>query len=354
MAEQIVNLDDTRYQVQPKLIHPHPSWEAGGLMEYLCSMYGKKMLTGQQIGVTMTPPELDLLYEYTGKYPAVAGFDFMDYSPSRAERGRVCRDTDLAVDWWREGGIVTFCWHWNAPKDLIDLPPNAAWNSGFYTKATTFDVAKGMSDPASEEYHLLLRDIDVIAGQLKVLQKAKVPVLWRPLHEASGGWFWWGAKGPQPCIALWKLMYERMTKHHGLDNLIWVWNGQHGDWYPGDEYVDIIGEDIYSPECDYSSQKERFHTAEKYSTARKIIALSENGVIPDPDEMLKDGVPWAWNCTWYGSFVFREEGGRRFYSNQYTELAQLIKTYQHPLTVTREELPVWKEYMKSSSDVSKL
>ncbi|GIO87116.1 hypothetical protein J25TS5_40480 [Paenibacillus faecis] len=337
---------DPKFQVEPLLVHPDASPETRGLMRYLCSIYGRSMLTGQQIGVLSTP-ELDLIHEVTGRYPAVAGFDFMNYSPSRVERGATCRDTDLAIDWWKNrGGIVTFCWHWNAPKDLIDLPPDRTWGSGFYTKATTFDVKKAMANTGSEEYRLILRDIDAIAVELKRLADARVPVLWRPLHEASGGWFWWGAKGPEPCIALWKLMYHRLTYEHGLNHLIWVWNGQHADWYPGDEFVDIIGEDIYAPVRDYSSQQERFRTAESYTQTPKIIAMSENGVVPDPDRVAEDGTPWAWNCTWYGTFVYREEDGRLAYSEEYTELEQLRKTYRHPRTITLEELPDWEEWMK--------
>lgn len=342
-----------RFEVSPELINSNASEGARRLMSYLCSIYGRRMLTGQQIGVGSTP-EFDILHEVTGKYPAVGGFDFMNYSPSRVERGAECQDTDLAMDWWGRGGVVTFCWHWNAPKDLVDLPPDRTWGSGFYTKATTFDIQHAMSNPDSEDYRLIIRDIDAICKELKRLEDAEIPVLWRPLHEASGGWFWWGAKGPEPYIALWKLMYERMTNHHGLNNLIWVWNGQHKDWYPGDSWVDIIGEDIYPPASDYSSQSERFHTAESYTNARKIIALTENGVVPDPDLMLQDECPWAWNCTWYGEFVYTKKGDERVYSEQYTDEQQLNKTYAHPFTITLDELPdlkTWDAEGKGISDV---
>lgn len=330
------------YTVEPTLVNPKADANARRLMTYLCDIYGSRILTGQQIGVESTP-ELDILHEVTGKYPAVYGFDFMNYSPSRTERGSECSDTDIAIDWWKSGGIVTFCWHWNAPKDLIDLPPDKTWGSGFYTKATTFDIQQAMDHPESEEYQLLLRDMDAIALQLKRLQDAGVPVLWRPLHEASGGWFWWGARGADPCIRLWKLMYDRLTNLHELNNLIWVWNGQHADWYPGDEFVDIIGEDLYPSARDYSSQKEHFQRAGSYTKQNKIIALSENGVIPDPDLMLKDQSLWAWNCTWYGTFVYVTENGRREYSGAYTEREQLVKFYNHPLTVTKDELPNLRE-----------
>lgn len=343
MMNSLNSPKDPEYTVEPKLVNPQADTPALNLMRYLCDLYGSRILTGQQIGVESTP-ELDIIYEVTGKYPAVYGFDFMNYSPSRTERGSVCSDTELAIDWWKSGGIVTFCWHWNAPKDLIDLPPDKTWGSGFYTRATTFDIAQAMEHPESEEYRLLIRDIDVISVQLSRLQDAGVPVLWRPLHEASGGWFWWGAHGPDPCIRLWKLMYDRMTHLHKLNNLIWVWNGQHKDWYPGDEYVDIIGEDLYPPARDYSSQQEHFQRAGTYTKQKKIITLSENGVLPDPDLMLRDRALWSWNCTWYGTFVYVTENGRREYSSEFTDREQLIKYYNHPLTVTRDELPNLMEY----------
>jgi len=332
------NVQKKALRVEPKLINPNADRNARRLMAYLCDIYGTRVLTGQQIGVVATP-EIDVIFETTGKYPAVYGFDFMNYTPSRTERGSVCSDTDIAIDWWNAGGIVTFCWHWNAPKDLIDIPPERSWDRGFYTEATTFSIGKAMNDDESEEFKLLIRDIDVIAVQLAKLQAAGVPVLWRPLHEASGGWFWWGAEGAEPCIRLWRLLYDRLTNVHGLNNLIWVWNGQHADWYPGDEYVDIIGEDIYPPNHCYDSQLERFNAAQAYTDANKIIALSENGAIPDPDAMIADGAVWAWNCTWYGGFVCKEEQGRYEYSGEHTELEQFKKFYSHPLTITRDELP---------------
>lgn len=332
-----------RLSVEPNLINPNADDSAKRLMAYLCTIYGRKMLTGQQYGVVSTP-EMDVIYEATGKYPAVGGFDFMNDSPSRVERGAIPTDTEHAIQWWRDGGIVTFCWHWNAPKDLVDLPPDRGWHRGFYTEATTFDIAKAMNDETSEEYKLLIRDMDVIAECLKSLQNEGIPVLWRPLHEASGGWFWWGAKGPEPCVKLWKLMYERYTNVHGLNNLIWVWNGQHKDWYPGDEFVDIIGEDIYPPARQYVSNIDRFKQALSYTNRNKIIALSENGPLPDPDKMVAEGAPWAWNCTWYGNFVCREEEGRQVVCEEFTEKDMLEHVYAHPFTITRDELPNLREY----------
>ena len=321
------------------LITPKPHLNGIKLYTYLKEVYGKKILSGQQAQWD-NDAEIKIIKEITGKEPAIRGFDFMDYSPSRTARGAKARDTDAAIEWWKSGGVVTFCWHWNAPMDLIDEGPDKYWHSGFYTKATTFDLAKALENKESEQYKGLISDIDVIAVELKKLEQAGVPVLWRPLHEASGAWFWWGAKGPEPCKELWIIMYDRLVNHHGLTNLIWVWNGQKKDWYPGDEYVDMIGEDIYPPERDYSSQKQRFVNASGYTEEQKIIALTENGVIPDPDQLIEDNIPWAWFCTWRGTFVINSNGS---YNEQYTEKNMLIKTYNHEYVITKDELPSFLE-----------
>jgi mannan endo-1,4-beta-mannosidase len=284
------------------LVTPISSPEASGLYDFLFGIYGKVILSGQYGGTN----ELNRIKNVSGKVPVVRGFDLIDYSPSRVEQGTSSTETEKAIDWSKQRGIVTFAWHWNAPKDLIDQPEKEWWR-GFYTYATTFDVSEAMNDETSEEYTLLLRDIDVIAIQLKKLKDAKVAVLWRPLHEAEGAWFWWGAKGPEPCKWLWKLLFKRLVNHHELDNLIWVWtstaNASAPDWYPGDEYVDMIGADIYLPAGTYSSNFITFDNLAALYGGRKIITLSENGTIPNPESLFVEGAAWSWFATWEGGFI---------------------------------------------------
>jgi mannan endo-1,4-beta-mannosidase len=306
------------------------------LMKYLEDMYGKAIISGQQIA-PWSPYEIPIIEKATGKTPAILGLDLIDYSPSRVARGTKGTEVEKAIEWWESNGIVTFCWHWNAPMDLIDSS-DQPWDKGFYTKATTFDVKKAMEDINSPEYKAIIADIDAIAVQLKRLQAAEVPVLWRPLHEASGKWFWWGAKGYEPFKKLWLLMYERLANYHELDNLIWVWNGQAGAWYPGDDFVDIIGEDIYANKRNYSSQIDRFKMASMYTKANKMIALTENGIIPDPDLLIKDGAKWSWFCTWNG-FLANNNG---VLSEENTETEMLKKVYNHSYVITKDELPKLK------------
>lgn len=201
--------------------------ETKALMSYLVEGYGSNILSGQH-----TLEDAQWIKDHTGKYPAMLSTDMMDYSPSRVEHGATSTEVDKAIQWAKEGGIVTFVWHWNAPKGLHDIP-GKEWYRGFYTEATTFDVQYALNHPESEEYQLIQRDIDAIAAQLKRLQDAHVPVLWRPLHEAEGRWFWWGAQGPDSAKQLYRIMYDRLTHYHHLNNLIWVWNSESPEWYPG-------------------------------------------------------------------------------------------------------------------------
>ena len=290
------------HNVAAEPVTPSPSARADSLYNLLSHLYGKVILSGQYGGQT----EFDHIRDVSGKTPVIRGFDLIDYSPSRVEHGATSSETEKAIAWNGERGIVTFCWHWNAPKDLIDQPGKEWWR-GFYTDATTFDVSKAMNDETSDEYTLILRDIDAIAVQLKKLADANVPILWRPLHEAEGKWFWWGAKGSEPCKWLWKLLFDRLVNHHGLHNLIWVWTSTGTtdalNWYPGDDFVDVVGADIYLPAGSYSSNFITFDNLAALYQGKKIIALSENGPIPDPEKLFDEGAGWSWFSTWSGSFI---------------------------------------------------
>lgn len=160
-----------------------------------------------------------------------------------------------------------------------------------------------MNNPNSNDYQLLVRDIDAIATQLKRLQSANIPVLWRPLHEAEGGWFWWGAKGSDACKRLYWLMFDRLTNYHQLNNLLWVWNSVDPNWYPGNDVVDIVSTDIYSSAGDHSSQTSLYQRLQSLSGNNKLIALGEVGNIPDPVNTRQDGANWAWWVTWNGDFI---------------------------------------------------
>lgn len=328
------------YEVRAGLCSRNASKITKRLYSYLLDVYGEKFLSGQYCDTGQYGKEFQLVKSTTGKTPAVLGLDFIEYTPSRVANGSSSKATEYAIDFWKSGGIVTFCWHWNAPQKYL----TGEWYSGFRTEATSIDLAKIMNGQDEEGYQLLMEDIDAIAEQLLILQKEGVPILWRPLHEASGGWFWWGASGPEAYKQLYILLYDKLTNEYGLDNLIWLWNGQDAEWYPGDEYVDIIGEDIYPGERVYTSQASSYlNAAEHYSTEKKMVYLSENGCLFDPEIAKRDGAMWGMWCTWQGEFVAKDTAIYTL-SEQYTEADMMKQVYENEDVITLEDLPDFSTY----------
>ncbi len=289
------------------------------LLASLVRQYGQATLSGQY-----DQPDADYIQQMTGQTPAILGGDFMDYSPSRLAHGSDPKDeTGRMIQAAKAGQIVTMSWHWNAPTDLKDTSAQP-WYKGFYTDASTFDVQKALADPNSDDYKLLLRDMDAIAAQLEKFQAAGVPVLWRPLHEAQGGWFWWGAKGPEPFKQLWRLMYDRFTNVHHLHNLLWVdCSGLNADWYPGDAYVDIVGIDAYPGDVT-DPLSSTWDTLLTQHGGHKLLALTEFGGVPDVEKMHRFGVRWSYFVSWTGDL-----GPKKMTKEALTQIYQSALVVNH-------------------------
>ena len=333
------------YKVEAKLINPNATDETKRLMSFLVDMYGEKILSGQYCDEGAFGKEMQVIQNVTGKQPAILGMDLMDYTPVNAAHGSSQVVVKSATTWWEKNGIVILQWHWNTPEEYAI---NEWWGT-FYTDSTRFNLKKALNGQDAAGYEALLKDIDAIAEPLKELHAAGIPVLFRPLHEASGGWFWWGASGADAYKELWHLLYDKLTNEHGLNNLIWVWNGQAADWYPGDEYVDIVGEDIYPGERVYTSQIATYLEVANYSTERKLVYLTECGCIFDPDLAIRDGAMWGMWATWQGEFVRKTTGMTAKLSEQYTEEYMMKKAYEHEAVITLDEMPDLKTYPISES-----
>lgn len=327
---------------------------------YLKSIWGQQTLSGQQDLTWKDSIDMaERVHTDTGKYPAMMGYDFMNYGMTESWVEGL-NQTDEAIEYAKKGGLVTFAWHWRDPALLNTPKVNSA---NFYvreadvSKNTNFQipVKDGELDVGSAAYVQINAGIDLIAVELKKLSDANVSVLWRPLHEASGsngdGWFWWGRTRtdgvPQSFaqILLWRHMYDRLTNHHGLHNLLWVWNGQSAAWYPGDEYVDIVSYDIYDSTDNkaYKSQVATYTKARKYPFENKMVALSENSYIPDPDEILVDDAWWLWFMVWNDGYISEGEGVTHkdnFWTGEYYNTgAHKTKVYNHSNIITLDELP---------------
>lgn len=285
--------------------------EAQAVFNVLNELYGERSVSATVANVSWNTDEAENVYEWTGRWPAMNVFDFIHAYASKDvnPQGWInYRDISVVRKWWRAGGLVGAMWHWNVPTN-----DGTGWTCtpGSGDGETSFDVSK-ISDPESKEYKRIIKDLDQVASYLKLMQKANIPVVWRPLHEAAGNtyeytggkaWFWWGAKGAEPYKALWRLMYDRFVNHHGLNNLIWVWTSQIGDktWYPGDDCVDIIGRDNYGVTA--SKAKAEFNRLTT-TFPTKMVVLAECGHsdskrMATVGDMWQQGAHWGWFMTWY-------------------------------------------------------
>ncbi len=268
----------------------HPSNELQNLYNFMLACFGKKLITGTMANVSWNINEAEWIKKHTGKYPALNCFDYihLDDSPSNwIDYG----NTKVVESWWQNNGLVAAMWHWNVPRNK-DSDAFA-----FYTKDTNFDVTKATIS-GTYEYEIVMADFIKIANYLKLLKDKNIPVIWRPLHEGAGGWFWWGSKGAKAYKNLWIMMFE-FFKDKELNNLIWVWTSQMGDndWYPGDEYVDIIGRDAYDV-IDAKLLIDDYKALAKLYP-NKMIALSEFGSIANLKTMWNGGAKWLWAMPWY-------------------------------------------------------
>ena len=186
-----------------------------------------------------------------------------------------------------------------------------------------------------EGCYALIQDLDSMAAQLLALKDKGIPVLWRPLHESSGDWFWWGSDGPDAYTWLWELMYKRYTGFFGLDNLIWIWNGQSDSYTVNKDTFDIASVDIYlDSKREFGSRFEQFAALQKIVGPDKLIALSECSCIPDADAAFRDNAVWSFFGLWYGKYI---ENNRGRLAKEYMDKDYLIHAYNSDGILTLDE-----------------
>ena len=334
-----------------KLVNPNATPETQKVFGLLKDYYGTHILSGTMANVDWNIKEAENVYKWTGRWPAINVFDFMNIHASKDVNpsGWVdYSDNDVVRNWWKDGGLVGIMWHWQVPanngSDLTCSP-------GSKPGETSFDPEKMMT-PGTAENKLAMKELKQVAGYLKKLQKAKIPVIWRPYHEAAGNtyeyegggaWFWWGSKGPEVFKRLWRFTYDYLVKEQELNNLIWVWTAQTDDhaWYPGDDVVDIVGRDCYYA-LQYPLMKDFQQLSQQYPM--KMITLAECGNGDDVDmaplkKIWEQGACFSWFMPWYdASYNNGYETTHQFATEQWWREAVAL-----PYVVTREQI---KEKLK--------
>lgn len=230
--------------------------------------------------------------EVTGDYPAVYGW----------ELGRLEIDQPVNLDSvpfdkmkgyietiYGRGGVVTISWHLNNP-----LTGKTAWDPA------TGSVASIL--PGGEKNELYKSWLDKVAHFLVSLKGKNgelVPVIFRPFHELNGDWFWWGGKHctPDEFKQLWHFTVAYLRDSSNVHNLLYAYNTDqfasreaYLEKYPGDEWVDIIGFDIYQRGNGTAANETFVKNTDRMLTDLEAIA-SEKNKIPALTEFGYGGVP---------------------------------------------------------------
>ncbi len=237
-----------------------------------------------------------------GNMPALFSSDFGDFAGDDLKhRPRVA---DMALAYAEAGAIIQLSYHLCQPDQANGCGFDVM--HGFSSRSPyPGDKIDEMLRPGSPLYQEHMKRLDEVAGYLKKLRDAGVPVLWRPYHEMNGDWFWWCQ---QPRYKeLWRQMHDRFTNHHKLDNLVWVfssnywgtnWGEAPDQYYPGHDVVDVLGVDIYT---NYGhAYEQRIHDHLQKLGGGKPLAVTENGPMPD-FRSVGDAQPgWTYFSTWWG------------------------------------------------------
>ncbi|MEK7394155.1 MAG: glycosyl hydrolase, partial [Fibrobacterota bacterium] len=158
-------------------------------------------------------------------------------------------------------------------------------------------------------------------------------------HENNGNFFWWGQQ--KRFVELWRQMYDRFTRYHKLDNLLWVYNANHfassgndANWvrknYPGDSLVDVMSLDVYAPY--FTFQKHMYDTLMAIGGG-KPVGISENGLMPDVPKLFSEGQHYAFWVTWWG---FEDAGDQDGLTGNAD--AMYTTNYGSPYTITEDEI----------------
>ena len=189
------------------------------------------------------------IHDVSGQYPALYGMDLGGIelgSPLNIDKNDFKHMRTSAIAHHKRGGVITFSWH----------PRNPLTGGDTWDNHSTEVVASIL--PGGEKHEMFMGWLSKAAdylGSFKTEDGEMIPIIFRPWHEHTRDWFWWGQNlcTTEQYVALWKMTHDYMTKERGFDHLVWSYSpdaggltdDNFGEKYPGDEYVDMVGIDFY-------------------------------------------------------------------------------------------------------------
>lgn len=342
VVENSRKASDDLYKVGTACVAENASVDTAMLMRNLAELYGKYTLTAQNVSCGSNA-EIDAVYTETGKYPVIRASELALALKDDAHSAEVIKnDIALAKEWHERGGICSYSWHWYSPN------PIRGTNADDFALAEALDGVEptelGMMNEDGIQLQLdnelmtqeaadLIHDLDELAEVIKQLDAENIPILFEPIPHGDTDLFWWGGDA-ESYQKLWILVFTRLGKYNGLKNLIWVWNNSDFSYYPGDKYVDIIGQSFY--ENSQSAFAGRFTAlSSDAATGRKILAVTECDILTSIDFMNRDNAMWLWTAPAEGEYTIDKTGA---FSEKYTKKAALRYAYDCNKCVTLDEM----------------
>lgn len=334
--------------------NPNASATARAVLEYFHSLTDrpdKRVVSGQFLdhGASASLDEIVEAHRKTGRWVGMIGGDYYGGGPSLGpdsfykdvewtEDANWTDTNPFFLDYWKQGGLVTLCLH--APNPQTG---NSSWLNKHKDTINLTDVVT----PGRPGYDAWIHQLDCVAGGLQELEDEGVVVLFRPFHEMNGFWFWWGSMNtPAEFVNLWRHTFDYLTYTKKLDNLLWVYSasarGDCLDFYPGNEYVDMVGVDSYGR----TMAQIRKNGYAQLAGLGKPFGLTEFGPYKqlnwaenprndyDYGQFIRDIAKQMPLCT---SFViWHQNHGLQFQQNA-------KQCLDHPWTVNRTDLPSFGE-----------
>lgn len=240
------------------------------------------------------------ILEVTGLYPALMSWDFggiENDSPVNLDGVPFYRIQKETIAQDARGGINTFSWHPTLPGG-----EGSSWS---IDDPTT--VSRILRDPQANRWFTdAVERIAAFFNSLKDADGDDIAVIFRPWHELTGSWFWWGRDlcSTDDYVALWNLTRDIMDRQ-GVDNVLWAYapdkvtcTADYMERYPGDDLVDIVGTDVYhfngaeGADNYLATARASLHAAAEVAAAHgKVLAFTETGL---------EGLPIA---DWYTTLL---------------------------------------------------
>lgn len=304
---------------------PYTKAQLMDMLKYLTFDEADRYAVGVGCGTKNVSRQISTFEKTAGGAPVTFDFE-MSCLPYSVDERQLNRIVTEMVQFTQKGGIICATNHWLTPTTkLADSTQQGANNSRQrLTRAQYLQVVT----PGNQIYENFREELAYGAEFFKKLEDAGVPVVYRPMHEANGAWFWWGVGGNDgitgaDVAALYRYVHDYYVKEKGLSNIIWCFctalAGNHSEkysWWSEGNYIDIASTDWYLYYGDY----EGYYNGAQSLADGMPFAMSEFGW---------DGNGWnsTNNATWNKNIpdVLNRIGWNSEIADKYAKLGWDIK-----------------------------